>query len=147
LLSINASADEPRNPGIKELEEERKHLETLFADRINFYLVFAAGILIFVFAEKPPEPGFLKIALVVIVMVSGLMLVALFRTFLLVRDVLNDIVKDHRDAPYTQYCKRLKGQWWSCWLPNANDFLFALPIAMTAFFVIALIHALTTKVR
>jgi len=68
------------------------------------------------------------------------MLVALFRTFLLVREVLGDIVNKHPEAPYTQYCKRLEGQWWSCWLPNANDFLLFLPIAMTAFFVYALIQ-------
>ncbi len=43
--------EELPEPGIAELERERKHLETLFADRINFYLVFAAGILIFVFEK------------------------------------------------------------------------------------------------
>ena len=58
------------------LEEERKHLETLFADRINFYLVFAAGVLAFLFDEHHPK-RLEQIALGAVTAVSLLMIVAL----------------------------------------------------------------------
>jgi hypothetical protein len=51
--------DEEKYSGatLEELQKERKHLETLFADRINFYLVFAAGVLAFLFDEHHPKYG------------------------------------------------------------------------------------------
>jgi hypothetical protein len=119
---------------IEALQREREHIERLFADRINFYLVFAAGILIFVF-DRPHDPELLKAALFVVVIVSSLMLVALLRTFVLVKDVLNDIKEEYPEEPYSQYSKRMR------WLlPNANDLLLGLPVAMTLFFVYALIQ-------
>jgi hypothetical protein len=123
----------PQKPkhDIEKLQKEREHIERLFADRINFYLVFAAGILIFVF-DRPHEPELLKDALFVVVIVSLSMFVALLRTFFLVKDVLHDIER-YSEEPYTTYSKRL----WM--LPNANDLLLFLPIAITAFFIYAFI--------
>jgi hypothetical protein len=117
-------------PSLDELQRERKHIETLFADRINFYLVFAAGVLIFVL-DKEHAPGILKIALGAVIAVSILMLIALFRTLLLVLMVLKEIVKYYPDLSYSRYCKRL---WY---LPNANRVLFLLPVTMTALFCYA----------
>ena len=123
-------AEEPKHD-LDKLQREREHIEGLFADRINFYLVFAAGILIFVF-DRPHEPELLKDALLAVVVVSLTMFVALLRTFLLVKDVLHEIEK-HKNAPYTEYTKRL----WM--LPNANDLLMFLPIVITTFFIYAFI--------
>jgi hypothetical protein len=133
FISWLRSKRKPQEPqhDIVKLQKEREHIERLFADRINFYLVFAAGILIFVF-DRPHEPELLKDALFAVVIVSLSMFVALLRTFFLVKDVLHDIER-HRDEPYTQYSKRLR------MLPNANDLLLFLPIAITAFFVYAFI--------
>lgn len=114
---------------LEKLQKEREHIEGLFADRINFYLVFAAGILIFVF-DRPHEPELLKDALLAVVIVFLSMFVALLRTFFLVKDVLHEIER-HKDAPYTEYAKRL----WV--LPNANDMLMFLPFVITAFFIYA----------
>ena len=133
FISWLRSKRKPQEPkhDIDKLQREREHIERLFADRINFYLVFAAGILIFVF-DRPHEPELLKYALFVVVIVSLSMFVALLRTFFLVKDVLHDIERYPKE-PYTAYSKRL----WA--LPNANDLLLFLPIAITVFFVYAFI--------
>jgi hypothetical protein len=122
-----------KTPLIEELQQEREHIESLFADRINFYLVFAAGVLLFVF-DKPHDAKLLKVALVIVIIVSVLMLVALLRTFLLVKAVLHEITTEHSEVPYSRYCEHLK------LIPNANNLLFALPVAMTVFFIYALVH-------
>ncbi len=114
------------------LEEERKHLETLFADRINFYLVFAAGVLAFLFDEHHPK-RLEQIALGAVTAVSLLMIVALLRTFALVMSILHEIVEKPDKTPYAFYSNKWK------WLPNANYSLLALPIALTVLFVYALI--------
>lgn len=129
-----------KDPDIRELQQEREHIETLFADRINFYLVFAAGVLLFVF-DKPHDAMLLKAALAIVIFVSVLMLVALLRTFLLVKAILSEITDHHHEAPYTRYCEHIERYR----LPNANNFLFALPAAMTAFFIYALIHVWNAK--
>jgi hypothetical protein len=121
-------------PVIENLQREREHLETLFADRINFYLVFAAGILV-VLLDKPHDGPMLRFALIVVIIVSGLMLIALARTFLLVRLVLKEITEDHQEEPYSRYHETLRYV-----LPNANYFLLCLPIALTVFFCYALRH-------
>jgi hypothetical protein len=115
------------------LQEERKHLETLFADRINFYLVFAAGVLAFLFTEQHPRWLVLG-ALWTVTILSGLMLFALARTLKLVLKVLGELVKDYPHEPYPKY--RAQMPWY---LPNANGFLMALPVALTGFFIYALI--------
>jgi hypothetical protein len=119
-------------PALPELEREREHLETLFADRINFYLVFAAGVLVFLLDRDHPPP-IEKAALITVVIVSLLMLVALTRTLLLVRLVLNEITEYHPQVPYSRYRESLKYV-----LPNANYLLLCLPIALTIFFCYAL---------
>jgi hypothetical protein len=119
---------------LEDLQEERKHLESLFADRINFYLVFAAGVLAFLFGEQHPK-WLERPALFAVIAVSLLMLVALYRTFRLVECVLDELVAKHKDTPYAFYFKR------ATWVPNANYFLLALPLSLTAFFIYALIKS------
>ena len=117
---------------LKDLQAERKHLETLYADRKNFYLVFAAGVLAFLVGKDHPTP-IVKLALLTVSVVSVLMLLALIRTFVLVRLVLRDLVKRHPQAVYSKLCKTL--QPWKWIIPNANDFLLVLPLALTALFI------------
>jgi hypothetical protein len=121
-------------PSIEVLQREREHLEKLFADRINFYIVFAAGVLVFLLDRKPPAP-IEKAALWTVVFVSVLMLFALIRTLLLVRLVLDEIMEYYEDAPYSRYHEALK-----YFIPNANYFLLGLPLALTGFFIYALWH-------
>jgi hypothetical protein len=128
------SEKEKETLDLEALQREREHIETLFADRINFYLVFAAGVLVFVL-DKEHAPNILKVALITVILVSVLMLVALLRTFWLVKLVLDEIVDKHPHAPYSRNHKYLEKK-----LPNANYLLFSLPIAMTVFFIYALVR-------
>ena len=135
-MKTNGPNDEIRETGasqdnLQRLEEERKHLETLFADRINFYLVFAAGVLAFLFAEQHPQK-MLRPALWTVTIVSVLTIVALVRTLWLVMMVLHDIDKC-QNAPYARMQAKVPR-----FLPNANYLLLVLPIALTAFFAYAL---------
>jgi hypothetical protein len=119
---------------VDDLQEERRHLENLFAERINFYLVFAAGVLAFLFTEQRSEP-FIRLALLTVTMVSAITVVALLRTLALVMIVLNELWK-HSESPYA----RLHGMMPWFLRPNANYLLILLPIALTLFFVYALCH-------
>lgn len=125
--------DELSPEQVHDLQEERQHLETLFADRINFYLVFAAGVLAFLFTERRSEP-FIRLALWTVTIVSGITIVALFRTLALVMIVLNELCKDSK-IPYAKLHEKMP--WF---LPNANYLLVGLPIALTVFFIYALCH-------
>jgi hypothetical protein len=123
--------------GIKSLEEERSHIESLFADRINFYLVFAAGVLAFIFDEHHTK----LIAVPVLLIVSGVSIVmclALLRNYYLVMGVLDEIKDKHGDTPYAFYA----GQ--NC-LPNANTMLLVLPFALTALFVYLTVYTWVHK--
>ena len=103
---------------LEHLQEERKHLETLFADRINFYLVFAAGVLAFLFDGNHSRQLEIS-ALSAVTAVSILMNFALWRTFRLVMCILKELIaKRERTAiPYAFYSKRATR------VPNANYFL------------------------
>ena len=128
------------NATVEHLQDEREHLETLFADRINFYLVFAAGVLAFLFDEKRSKV-LQTPALFAVTAVSILMLFALWRTFKLVMCILDELI--HKDArspiPYAFYYKKASR------ISNANRFLLALPFSLTLFFLYALIQSLRGK--
>jgi hypothetical protein len=117
---------------LDDLQKERKHLETLFADRINFYLVFAAGVLAFLFDDHNPK-WLERKALIAVTAVSLLMIFALYRTFRLIMGVLKELQAKYETTAYAFYSRS------STWVPNANYFLLALPIALTLFFIYALI--------
>jgi hypothetical protein len=116
------------------LQEERVHLETLFVDRINFYLVFAAGVLAFLFDEH--HKWLETPALFFVVLVSLCMLCAFWRTFRLVKFVLDEICEKHPREVYSFYAKKV----WE--VGNANWFLLMLPVFLTVYFIYALIVSL-----
>ena len=113
---------------ITRVDAERKHLEGLFKDRINFQLIFAS--LFMVGLGKIDDPKVRVEALVTITVVSLLMAVALLRTFLLVSQALAEIRKGDHEHPYSQYAKHTWG------IPNANGFLIFIPFLLFAFFAI-----------
>ena len=82
---------------IVRVEAERRHLEGLFKDRINFHLLFAS--LFMVGLGKIDDLQVRFWALLTITVVSFLMAVALVRTFNLVRLALKDIKSDDT-SPY-----------------------------------------------
>ena len=123
--------EELQREWLEKLQREREHLENLFADRINFYMVFAAGVLVFLL-DKEHAPNILKFALIAVIAVSVLMLIALLRTLWLVMIALGEIVEEYSEEPYSKYHNFL---WF---LPNANLLLLFLPIVMTIFFSYAL---------
>ncbi len=117
----------PQHPYIQSIDAERKHLEGLFKDRINFHLVFASVFMV----------GFLTIddlkirvsALLIITTVSVLMTKAVFRTYKLVKNALAEIVDRCPDHPYSRYQEIVKSP------KNANPTLIQIPFWLTAFFI------------
>lgn len=106
------------------VDEERKHLEGLFKDRINFHIVFAT--LFMAGLSTIDNLGIRVAALATITLVSSLMALAILRSYCLVRLALNDIKKDLAH-PYTIYQAKV-------WLPNANNSLIPVPFILTLFF-------------
>src|ERR1035438_6629151 len=105
------SAEPPDHNFIDRVNDERKHLEGLFKDRINFHIVF--GTLFMAGLSAIDDLRIRVMALVTITIVSGLMTLAILRTYRLVRLALLDIRRDGTH-PYTKYHKIVS-------LPNAND--------------------------
>src|SRR5437016_4308289 len=121
-------------PTVEKLQREREHLEKLFSDRINFYLVFAAGVFIFLL-EKNPSNTYARPILICIFSISMMMLLALWRTFLLVWKVLNEIKDHHTDEVYSWLAQ---GVWFHA---NANLFLVFVPFMLAAYFGFALVRS------
>lgn len=113
------------------VDPERKHLETLYQERINFYIVFAS---VFVVGLSEMKEGGVKVAaLWAMTLVSSAITLSVIRTFRLVRKALADIKKDVHH-PYTQYQSQIKFPW------DANISLVSVPIIMTVFFWCVTIH-------
>ncbi|SRR5216683_4164735 len=109
----------------KHVDRERKHLEGLLKDRINFYLVFAS---VFMLGLSRIEDVRIKAwALLTISVVSLLIALAVLRTHCLVQLALADIRKDE-NHPYTRYWKAVGFRW------NANWILIFVPFMLTLFF-------------
>jgi hypothetical protein len=106
-------------------DEERKHLERLFQDRINFYLVFAS--LFMVGLSQIDDPTIRLWSLIVFSAVSALLCLALLRTRKLVQSALDQITSSDDPHPYSW----LRNQ---SILPNANTVLIWVPIVLTIFF-------------
>ncbi len=118
----------PQDPYIQSIDAERKHLEGLFKDRINFHLVFAS--LFMVGLSKIDDLGVRVIALFIITIVSALMAKALCRTYLLVRNALAEIVARCPEHPYSRYQSIVKSP------KNANKTLIQIPFWLSAFFLV-----------
>ncbi len=102
---------------IEKVDTERKHLETLYQERINFYIVFPS---VFVVGLTDMKPGAMRVAaLWVITLVSTAITLSVIRTFRLVRKALADIKADVKH-PYTQYQSNIKFPW------DANIYLVSL---------------------
>lgn len=120
-------------PSQDALDSERKHLETLFSNRINFYLVFVG-----VFATaltKIDKLAIQKGAVIMITLVSLIMAIALTRTYRLVMSALNQLTKEYPDHPYSRNRS-------TTWLPNANHLLLALPWLLFAGYFTATVYYL-----
>ena len=111
---------------IDRVDAERKHLENLLVNRINFYLIFTPVYLAGIY-QIQIEPPMRLLALVVGTLVSALLALAILRTHLLVQETLNEIKRIDPDHPYIN-CKR------NISFPgNANKILVWIPVIMTLF--------------
>jgi hypothetical protein len=116
----------------EKVDEERKHFENLFQQRINFLLVFAS---IFVAAVLAIKDDYLRlVALFVATMLSLLFTLAIVRTYRLVKIALDEIIEKDKDHPYTNYQERIAFPW------NANNSLVVVPFIITALFAYMWIH-------
>lgn len=106
-------------------------MEKLFSDRINFYLVFAAGVFIFLLDKNPCNTYAVPILLCTF-LISILMLFALWRTFLLVNRVLKEIKDAYHMEVYSESAKAIT------FPVNANKYLIAVPIVLLLYFGYAL---------
>src|SRR5262245_5334537 len=96
------------------VDQERKHLEGLLKDRINFYLVFAS---VFMLGLSRIDGGYgIKAwALLTITIVSSLIALAVLRTHRLVEAALRDIRRD-ANHPYTRYRSTIAFPWNANWI-------------------------------
>jgi len=112
-------------PETRRVDRERKHLEGLLKDRINFYLVFAS---VFMLGLSRIDDRWVKVwALFIITAVSLLIALAVLRTHRLVEAALRDIRLD-ANHPYTRYRNTIAFPW------NANWILLYVPFILTLFF-------------
>ena len=110
---------------IERFDVERKHLEGLLKDRLNFYIVFAA-----VFLLGSLNLTWVRARAWVLTggtIVSLLIGIAVVRTHRLVGKTLAELEKDETH-PYTIIKQRVRIP------PNANGFLVAIPFVLTALF-------------
>jgi hypothetical protein len=122
---MSAASGDPR------VEDERKHLEGLLKDRINFYIIFAS---VFVVGLSEIKDDTIRVAaLVVMTVVSSLIGLAVIRTHLLVGKALDEITKDETH-PYYRFQKEVK------FPGNANKFLVWVPVILTTFFLCVTIY-------
>jgi len=120
-----------RKEEIAQIDSERKHLESLYQERINFYLVFAS---VFVVGLSEIGDANVKVvALWVMAIVSTVITLSVIRTFRLVMKALAEIKADEHH-PYTRYHDAIAIP------PDANKFLVSVPVILTVFFWWAASH-------
>lgn len=117
-----------READLEDWDNERKHLESLLKDRLNFYLVYASLFVIGSLRLKVVAPELYFPVLIIGAVVSFLIAVAVWRTYVLVRQALAKI-KSYDHHPYTSLCKEIQ-----FWRYDANHPLLAIPFLMTAFY-------------
>lgn len=110
---------------IKQIDNERKHLESLLSNRLNFYFVFVAVMLPSSLNMANPYKAIL---LFIGTLVSIFLSLAVWRTHLLVKMALEEMVKEYPAHPYSKYKDRIN------FPPNANTLLLYIPIILTIFF-------------
>jgi hypothetical protein len=114
---------------IFQINDERKHLEGLLKDRINFHLLFASVFMAGL--STIHDPKMQVWALGFITVISLMIALAVFRTFLLVRRALIEIRNSIPQPPYGRYHDAV---WFK---PNANDILLGVPFILTVAFLMA----------
>jgi hypothetical protein len=108
-----------------EVEREREHLESLYQERINFFVVFASVVVVG-FGEIHDRPILIG-ALWAMTLVSTAITLSIIRTFRLVMKALAEIKADHTH-PYTRYWHAVSFPW------DANKSLVCVPVILTIFF-------------
>jgi len=122
------------NEKTEKIDLERKHLEGLLKDRINFYLVFVSVFLLGLSHLDFPE---LRIYLLgAVTIVSAAISIAVWRTYRLVAQALKALPTDH---PYKKFRKEVR------FPPNANWFLVPIPSFLTLLFLILTIVCIFQK--
>jgi hypothetical protein len=117
---------------IELVNDERKHLEGLLKDRINFHLLFASVFMAGFSSLDNAEMR--RYGLLAITIISFMIGLAVLRTFLLVRLALREVRTATPKMPYGRYHD-------SVWLKlNANDILLAVPFILTGFFLMATLY-------
>ncbi len=109
---------------IESIDSERKHLEGLLKDRINFYLIFSSIFILGSFSI--PDLEVRELMFVAGALVSLLIGVAVWRTHLLVSRALEALPETH---PYKEY--KATVPWF---IPNANYALSLIPVVLTLLF-------------
>jgi hypothetical protein len=109
------------------INDERQYLEGLLTNRIGFHLLFASVFISGLSSIKAPTIR--VIVLITITTISALLCLSIIRTWLLVRQALNELKADFADEPYPRYATR-------AWLGNANWWLVPVPIMLTILFAI-----------
>lgn len=108
------------------VEAERKHLEGLLKDRINYYMVFASVFIVGV--TSIPNEAVRAVALLTWTITSFLMSFAILRTHELVMEALQEIEKTCPDHPYIRWKKRVSVS------VNANTLLVPVPFILSIAF-------------
>ena len=107
------------------LDAERKHLEGLLKDRLNFFLVFASVFLLGSF--RIPNPTVHRVTLLGGLGVSALFFLAVLRTHRIVERALRCLRSDNSHP----YGALTKGMWFP-W--NANVSLLMIPVVLMLLF-------------
>src|SRR5215467_14687154 len=113
------------NETAEQVDVERKHLEGLLKDRINFYLVFVSVFLLGLSRLDFPEVRIYLLGAVTVV--SAAISLAVWRTYRLVGKALKALPGDH---PYKKFRNEVS------FPPNANWFLVPIPAFLTVLFFI-----------
>ena len=109
----------------QQIDVERKHLEGLLKDRINFYLVFVSVFLLGLSRLDFPQLRVFLLAAVTVV--SAAISLAVLRTYRLVEKALEALPTSH---PYKKFRAEVR------FPPNANWFLVPVPLFLTVLFFI-----------
>ena len=118
----------------REMDAERKHLETLLKDRLNFYLVFASLFVLGLY-RGIPSPEF-EVLLVAGMIISLMLFLAVLRTHRLVQAALTEIKGYQPRHPYRQLVDRVA---WP--RVDANKYLILIPLVLTLAFFLLLVKA------
>lgn len=116
------------------IDSERKHLEGLLKDRINFHLLFGSAFMLVLSRIEASEVDVRAVVLGATTILSSFITMAILRTHLLVGKALKEIIEKYPTHPYTRYREQVSFPW------NANKILIMVPFFLTGFFAIGTIY-------